>query len=306
LAAGLPEYIETFKHRFRQMKQALEMAKSEHEKSYVKGQMNELYKLIEMHVQSLRNIQNSMRKYAASQETPVGAGAGRPEAPMDDAQKGELASFLKNIKVSETDMMTLRQRGWDQITAGDWDGALATLTKSVELVPDDLRILVLLGWAYAGKEMYEKAEGINELVLEKEPDHPMALANLGYISLKRCNYREAIEFLSRVVRQDTDKTAVIYANYYMGLVYFERQMFSDAVAFFEKSIELAPNLIEAYYHLGLTYRRLDRPDQAQKVWEEAIRRNPQNRWSELARSELESSGVSSAEGKDSQDVGFSP
>jgi tetratricopeptide (TPR) repeat protein len=281
LGTGLPEYIETFKQRFKQMKEALSIAKSEHDVKYVKGQMNELYKLIEMHVQSLRNIQSSMKKFAASQDevvAPPGTGH-RPE--IDDAKRGELESFLKTVQISETDLQTLRQKAWDQIIACDWDGALATLTRTVELAPDDMRILVLLGWAYSGKEMYEKAEGIYDLVLEKEPEHPMALANLGYISLKRCNYREAIEFLSRALRQDSDKTAIIYANYYMGLVYFERQMYSDAVSFLEKSIELAPNLMEAYYHFGLAKKNMDEIDEARRIWTEGLERDQHSRWSEL-------------------------
>lgn len=305
MGTGLPEYIETFKQRFRQMKDALGMAKSEHDVKYVKGQMNELYKLIEMHVQSLRNIQSSMKKFAASQDEVAAAPSG-PRPEMDEAKKGELASFLKTMQISETDLQTLRQKAWDQIIACDWDGALATLTKTVELAPDDMRILVLLGWAYSGKEMYEKAEGIYDLVLEKEPDHPMALANLGYISLKRCSYREAIEFLSRALRQDSDKTATIYANYYMGMVYFERQMYADAISFLEKSIHLAPNLVEAYYHLGLARKNMEEIDEARRIWTDALERAQQGRWSELVADELESLNASSPQHEASQETGFSP
>ena len=306
MGTGLPEYIETFKQRFSQMKEALGMAKSEHDIKYVKGQMNELYKLIEMHVQSLRNIQSSMKKFAATQDQVAVAPGSGPEPEMDEAKKGELESFLKTMQISETDLQTLRQKAWNQIIAADWDGALATLTKTVELAPDDMRILVLLGWAYSGKEMYEKAEGIYDLVLEKEPDHPMALANLGYISLKRCNYREAIEFLSRALRQDTDNTAVIYSNYYMGLVYFERQMYADAVSFLEKSIEMAPNLVEAYYHLGLSRKHMEEIDEAKMIWTEALERGQESPWSELVAQELEALQAPSPQREASQEPGFSP
>jgi tetratricopeptide (TPR) repeat protein len=306
LGTGLPEYIETFKQRFKQMKEALSMAKSEHDVKYVKGQMNELYKLIEMHVQSLRNIQSSMKKFAASQDGVAVASSTGSRPELAKAERGQLESFLKTMQISETDLQTLRQKAWDQIIASDWDGALTTLTRTVELAPDDMRILVLLGWAYSGKEMYEKAEGIYDLVLEKEPDHPMALANLGYISLKRCNYREAIEFLSRALRQDSDKTAIIYANYYMGLVYFERQMYSDAVSFLQKSIQLAPNLMEAYYHLGLARKNMEEVDEAKRVWLEGLERNQQNRWSELVSQELTALEAPSPGHGASESNGFSP
>lgn len=306
MGTGLPEYIETFKHRFSQMKEALSMAKSEHDIKYVKGQMNELYKLIEMHVQSLRNIQSSMKKFAATQDQSSGVPGSQSRPELDEAKKGELASFLQTMQISETDLQTLRQKAWNQIIAADWDGALSTLTKTVELAPDDMRILVLLGWAYSGKEMYEKAEGIYDLVLEKEPDHPMALANLGYISLKRCNYRESIEFLSRALKQDSDNTAIIYANYYMGLVYFEREMYSDAVTFLDKSIDMAPNLVEAYYHLGLARKHMDEIDEAKRIWGEALERSQEGPWVERIAQELEALQAPRRPHEASQEPGFSP
>lgn len=294
MAAGLPKYIETFKLQFKQMKEALQEAQSEHDREYVKGQMNELYKLIEMHVQSLRNIQKSMRTFAAREKEPSSL-EGESKPKLDEKAKAELESFLRNLKISDTDLLTVKQKAWNQITSGDWDAAISTLTRTVELVPDDLRILVLLGWAYSGKEMYEKAEGIYELVFETDPEYPMALANLGYISLKRCNYREAIEFLSKVLKQDRDRTAVIYANYYMGLIYLERQMFRDAVSFLEKTMQMAPNLLEAYYHLGLAYKKMGAVKEARKVWQDAVGANPEDRWARMSREELEATEGSGLE-----------
>lgn len=294
MAAGLPKYIETFKLQFKQMKEALKEAQSEHDREYIKGQMNELYKLIEMHVQSLRKVQKSMRKFAAREKEPA-SGEGEPKPELDEKSKAELTSFLRNLKISDTDLLTVKQKAWNQITSGDWDAAISTLTKTVELAPDDLRILVLLGWAYAGKEMYEKAEGVYELVFERDPEHPMALVNLGYISLKRCNYREAIEFLSRVLKQDRDKTAVIYANYYMGLVYLERQMFNDAVNFLQKTVKMAPNLLEACYHLGLAHKRMGDVEEARKVWQNAVGANPEDKWARISREELEATEGSDLE-----------
>jgi tetratricopeptide (TPR) repeat protein len=290
LASGLPKYIETFKMQFEQMRGALEAAQSDEDKEFVKGQMNELYKLIEMHVQSLRNIQKSMKEFAATEKAPPAPPAAEetPRPEMDEETKGRLASFMKKVNISETDLQTLRQRGWDQITAGDWDAAISTLTQATGLAPQDVRSLVLLGWAYSGKDMYEKAEGFHERALEKEPDNAMALTDLGYMSLKRCNYREAIEFLSRVIKQDSDRTATIYANCYMGLLYLERQMMTDAVMFLKKAIELSPNLAEAHYYMGIAHKRMGDIVEAKKSWQEAMDLGPESRWAELAKEETES------------------
>jgi tetratricopeptide (TPR) repeat protein len=291
LPAGLPKYIETFNLQFDQMKEALEAADSEKDREYVKGQIQELFRLIEMHVQSLRRIQKLIKEFAATEKVPSSAGSRPEQRPeMDEKSRGELTSFLKSLKISETDLQTLRNKGWEMITKGDWDGALSSLTRTVELAPDDMRSLVLLGWAYSGKEMYEKAEEIHARVLERVPDHPMALVNLGYVSLKRCNYRDAIQFLSKVMKQDSDSTALIYAHYYMGLVYMERKMLEDSIGFLKKTLEMAPNLLEAYYHLGLVYERLGDSAEAVKIWQEAVDRDPNDKWAKMAENELESAG----------------
>jgi len=307
LPAGLPKYIETFNLQFEQMKEALKVAESEKDKEYVKGQIQELYRLIEMHVQSLRRIQRLIKEFAAREKVPSSVDSGpEPKPEMDEKSRGELTSFLKSLKISETDLQTLRQRGWEMITAGDWDDALSALTRTVELAPDDVRSLVLLGWAYSGKEMYEKAEEIHAHVLEKEPEHAMALVNLGYISLKRCNYRDAIQFLSKVMKQDSDSTALIYAHYYMGLVYMERKMLEDAVGFLKKTVEMAPNLLEAYYNLGLVYERLGESEKAVNIWQDIVAIDPGDKWAQMAGKQLESVGGPNPELEESKQGEFSP
>ena len=87
----------------------------------------------------------------------------------------------------------------------------------------------------------------------REPQNALARINVGYICLKKRIFGEAIEHLSRAIRLDNDKKATLYAHFYLGLVYLERDMFEDAQTFFQKTLALGPNLIEAYYELGRAY-----------------------------------------------------
>ena len=84
----------------------------------------------------------------------------------------------------------------------------------------------------------------------KEPANALARINVGYICLKKRIFGEAIEHLSKAIRLDNDRKATLYAHYYLGLVYLEREMFEDAQSFFRKTLKLGPNLIEAYFELG--------------------------------------------------------
>jgi tetratricopeptide (TPR) repeat protein len=112
----------------------------------------------------------------------------------------------------------------------------------------------------------------------REPQNALARVNVGYICLKKRIFGEAIEHLSRAIRLDNDKKATLYAHFYLGLVYLEREMYEDAQTFFEKTIALGPNLIEAYYELGRAYWHSGRRDEAKKTWSEGAAANRFNPW----------------------------
>ena len=69
----------------------------------------------------------------------------------------------------------------------------------------------------------------------REPQNALARINVGYICLKKRIFGEAIEHLSRAIRLDNDRKATLYAHFYLGLVYLERDMFEDAQTFFQKT-----------------------------------------------------------------------
>jgi tetratricopeptide (TPR) repeat protein len=115
-------------------------------------------------------------------------------------------------------------------------------------------------------------------VLVREPQNALARINVGYICLKKRIFGEAIEHLSRAIRLGNDKKATLYAHFYLGLVYLERDMFEDAQTFFQKTIALGPNLIEAYYELGRAYWFNGQRDEALETWKAGFAANKFNPW----------------------------
>ena len=111
-------------------------------------------------------------------------------------------------------------------------------------------------------EDYDDALGTFSRVLMKEPANALARINVGYICLKKRIFGEAIEHLSKAIRLDNDRKATLYAHYYLGLVYLEREMYEDAQTFFRKTLKLGPNLIEAYFELGRAHWFAGQRDEA--------------------------------------------
>jgi len=121
----------------------------------------------------------------------------------------------------------------------------------------------------------------------KEPANSLARINVGYICLKKRIFGEAIEHLSKAIRLDNDKKATLYAHFYLGLVYLQREMYEDAQTFFQKTLKLGPNLIEAYYELGRAYWFGGEAAQAQQVWEEGFKANKFNPWGKKCQDTLQ-------------------
>ena len=124
-------------------------------------------------------------------------------------------------------------------------------------------------------------------MLVREPQNALARINVGYICLKKRIFGEAIEHLSKAIRLDNDKKATLYAHFYLGLVYVQREMYEDAETFFEKTIKLGPNLIEAYYELGRAHWLAGDQEKAKATWQDGFKANKFNSWGKKCQEMLE-------------------
>ena len=189
---------------------------------------------------------------------------------------------------------TYIEKGWSLISLGDYPGAIQALDKALALSPGAVQAQSLLGWAQMLHEEYDEALGNFSRVLMKEPANALARINVGYICLKKGIFGEAIEHLSKAIRLDNDRKATLYAHYYLGLVYLEREMYEDAQTFLRKTLKLGPNLIEAYFELGRALWLGGKREEAVRIWTEGHKVNRFNPWAKRCQEMLD---VASAGGE---------
>jgi len=173
---------------------------------------------------------------------------------------------VPQLRADRLGASTFVEKGWHLITTGDAAGAVEGLRRALELAPGDVQATALLGWAEMLRGRLDEAMAILQQVLAREPDHALARVNLGFICLRQRSYGDAISHLSRVIREATDRRAVLYGHYYLGLVYLAREMYEDAVTFLERAVELGPNLGEARYELGRAYWLAGMAAEARAEW----------------------------------------
>jgi tetratricopeptide (TPR) repeat protein len=204
--------------------------------------------------------------HTARSATPAGAPEFLGQRPTPSSRADQLGAS------------TFIQKGWNLISAGQFTDAEQSLRRALELASDDVEALALLGWAQMYQEKYDDALLTFQGVLIRQPDSSIARINIGYICLKKGIIGEAIEHLSRVIRTNSDRKSSLYANYYLGLLYLEREMFEDAKSFFLTARTLGPNLIEAAYEHGRALWFNNEREAAKQAWREGHAANKFSPW----------------------------
>src|SRR5688572_4829284 len=253
------------------------------EREALKAEIGALYKSIEQQITELGVLKDDVRKlierWKTAPLTPGGNGA--TVSPAQAAPPSNAPAFVGEKPLVHADHLgasTFIEKGWSRISLGDYEGAETALNRALELSPNDPQSESLLGWAQMLQEKYDDALLNFQKVLMRQPSNALARINVGYICLKKRIFGEAIEHLSKAIRLDNDRKATLYAHFYLGLVYLEREMYEDAQTFFKKTLQIGPNLIEAYFELGRALWFDGQKEAAMDAWRDGHRTNKFNPW----------------------------
>jgi tetratricopeptide (TPR) repeat protein len=208
-------------------------------------------------------------------------------AAVETAPAPQFTGARPAVHADHLGASTYIEKGWSLISLGDYAGAIQSLEKALALAPGEIQAQSLLGWAQMLHDDYDDALGTFSRVLMKEPANALARINVGYICLKKRIFGEAIEHLSKAIRLDNDRKATLYAHYYLGLVYLEREMYEDAQSFLRKTLKLGPNLIEAHFELGRALWFAGQREDAMRAWAEGHKANKFNPWAKRCKEMLD-------------------
>ena len=265
--------IEELKSQCRALDARLDADNAAAELDGLKADIGALFKTVEHGIAELTAIRDDVRKLVEKWKGVRAALSAQRVVIAPEFAGAKPASVADHLGAS-----TFIEKGWSRISAGDHVGAEEALNTALTLSPGNPEAESLLGWALMLQDKFDDALLNFQKVLIHEPQNALARVNVGYICLKKGIFGEAIEHLSRAIRLGNDKKATLYAHFYLGLVYLEREMFEDAQTFFRKALALGPNMIEAYLELGRAYWYNEQHAEAVDTWKAGVAANTFNTW----------------------------
>jgi tetratricopeptide (TPR) repeat protein len=271
--------VDALKNRYQELSDKIDRASTTVDRESLKREIIAYFKEVDGALTDLTKLKEDIRALVERYKQVA--------VDADTAQAPQFTGARPVIHQDHIGASTFIEKGWSLISLGDHAGAIQALGKALALSPGDVQAQSLLGWAQMLHEEYDEALATFSKVLMREPANSLARINVGYICLKKRIFGEAIEHLSKAIRLDNDRKATLYAHFYLGLVYLEREMFEDAQVFFRKTLHLGPNLIEAYYELGRAHWFSGEKDAASQLWNDGYKANRFNPWGKRCKEMLD-------------------
>ncbi len=156
------------------------------------------------------------------------------------------------------------------VEEGKGDEAIALLDRALEVVPDD-SLLLARGFLLERIDRVPEAVADMRKVAKRRPNDPMTLNALGYTLVDRTkSVAEGTELIERAIAAKPDSYAIQDS---MGWALVQSGQLEQGRGWLERAWELSEDP-EVAAHLGETLWRMGKPEDARRLWDEALADNP--------------------------------
>jgi len=151
---------------------------------------------------------------------------------------------------------------------GDWDEAMGAYERVLSLEPRNAKALNNLANVHFRQGRFDQAELWYARALAIDPDYLLALFHHGWV-LRQLNRNAEAERAFRhclEVRPSDPASGQTHGDclFFLGTLRFRAEDYAQAAAIFEQVVAALPTHPEARHQLGLAYRHLNRPADAER------------------------------------------
>ena len=199
-----------------------------------------------------------------------------------------LREFLQAEKLTPDDPRVHYLLGISYHGKGLSDQAIAQFQKAIALKPNNSEVYNYLGAIYLDQGRWDDAiASFNMALANILYDTPTAsLYNLGRAYYEKRDYDRALKYYGAALEKDPDSVLKPLIEKNMGITWLDKGATEDAISHFEKSLALAPSLVESHYWLGVCYQKLKRTADAAASFQAAVRLAPESEFGRKAKESL--------------------
>jgi tetratricopeptide (TPR) repeat protein len=147
---------------------------------------------------------------------------------------------------------------------------IKTLQQKIWKNPKDARSYLLLGDAFARRERYGEATEAYKSALAADAGYSKALHALGAVSFNMKNYPQALAYFNKYLELSPKDSLRLYD---IGNTYMQMQQFDKAAAAYSSSIENSREFVDAHYNLAVCYIHTGRKKEALAIYEWLLDKN---------------------------------
>jgi len=216
----------------------------------------------------------------AQKEDPAGAEAlyGLGSVCLEQHKDQEAWDYFQRSLKAQANYPSTLPNSWNDLgilaaRAGKTDEAIGYFRKALDLNPEHAVALQNLGNAYRQKRDWENAKTALERAVALYPDDPEANYGLGMVYAQRNDTQRAYEYLQRALAA---RPVYPEALNNLGILYLRTGRPEDAKKSFSESMRVAPDYTQAYLNLSRVYTMEGDKAKARVPLEELLRLHPDN------------------------------
>jgi len=261
LALELGHYAEAKEHLLRLRKTGERLEKA----AYYLGRVAELQEAPAEAIRWYRKVRRGTLAYEAQvRSARLMAGQGDLAVAQDWLQALRIRMPKRSVELYLVEVELLREHGTAEQVMALFDKALRAHPADPDLLYGRALYAVTLG-------RLDILERDLRRVIADNPQHADALNALGYTLADQTDrFQEALGFISRALALKPDAPAILDS---MGWVHYRLGHYDKAVVFLQRAMRLLPDA-EIAAHYGEVLWVTGRQEQARKVWEGALAREP--------------------------------
>ncbi|MEK6750091.1 MAG: tetratricopeptide repeat protein [Pseudomonadota bacterium] len=188
-----------------------------------------------------------------------------------------IATGVRDPRIKEAEKFLALASSQSLVKKDEMNAALLVLNGLMLEYPEDPGVLFGVGGVYVLLNRVDEAERVMKQLESKQPDNDLVHMNLGSLYERTNNVTAALQQYKKIIDHNQSPQAVRLATLRYGMIegkeYYRLGKWQEAMASFDKLVQLDPKFGEAIFHRALIFLQLKQPLEAEKIFKRLVEMN---------------------------------